>query len=904
MRKLVVSYFANTTANECKPVSFEWPDEAIRGFTSPLKVSPEREQVPLVMAGANDGRRGDAHVLSRSMLVMDLDAKPEADESERAWTTRAGIFRKAFLTGLERLKTADTAFMWHTTHSHNDKTRLGWRVWLPLAEDVLPGPNGMDRWREANHAVNQAIFDGICDGTCYNLERLMRLPAVHPDRMEVFASGAFGNQQGQLIAYKDVLELWDLMPADQRFKKYGAKHQRRVPSAYTPVHEVESSRFGLPVELVNTLRLDCAQIAQGNDRLQLDTRLALESVAHAATLKKGHRDNGLIGLLGIFSNRFLNHEPRPLLAALLLPVLQRTHDDDPHDPIKPNIPDPIALCEWAVEQVEWRRTQARNPLGHTLVSDEESKHIRDWTNGERSGGMSEEELHVLAKLAGLTADELQAQLFVLFDKHTYVWMYNRYFPRPFHTRELTIGVARAVLAACGISRRYFDEDAQEFKPLKLADVMEKHGTHAAGIRASYLVKQTHFDHRDQHLVEAMGQRRHIEPKEHPQIHKWLELLGGEKLLDWVAALPQTDKANSILMLAMPRNAGKNLLAHGLSRLWQRGSPVDAKDALATSFNGELSESPFIFADEELPRLHGKSLGAELRQLVSNPDITIRRKFLPNVKCSGYVRLLIAANSDNPLKDFGQKGSQLTEADLHAIAERLLFIEASEAPVEYLATFDRAELDTWREQNKIAEHALWLAANRKIVSPGRRFLVEGNAERALFKLVVGDELTSQLLSWFITHALRANRATKSTDLQSGVSHGMFSQDGELWVTLDLITSTWESFRPSYRMASEEPFLAALETVSSGKAKVMRQGTSRHYWRVRSNYLEYYAERLGYGSEAVARAIMAKADPAAVFVDKKDTTESALPLQINSRAVKNTAIKEAQEQIDVDEREAAL
>jgi len=892
MRILAVQHFANTMAKESKRVTFEWPEDAIAGFTKPLKLTAEREEVPLIMAGTNDGQRGDIHVASRSMLVMDLDAKPEPEETEHAWKVRSGIFRRTFFAGLDRLKNSDTAYLWHTTHSHNDVTRLGYRVWIPLAEDVLPGPEGLDRWREANHAINQGIFDGICDSTCYNPERLMRLPAAHPDRVATFAAGFHGTDPSQLAIYKDVLEVWDLMPVEQRFKRYGAKHQRKQPTIYTPVHEVEGSRFGLPAELVNTLRLECAQIGQGNDRLQWDTRLALEAIAHAAALKKGHRDNGLTGLLGIFTNRFLQHEPRPLLAALLLPTLQRSHDEDPNDPIKPNIPDPRTLCEWAIEQVEWRRTQARNPLGHVLVTEEEARHISEWSDGQRQSGISEEELVILAKQQGLTSEELQRQLFVLNDKHTYVWMVNRYFPRPFHTRELTIGVARAVLASCGISRRRFDEDAQEFKPLKLPEILEKHAVHAAGIRASYLASQTYFDRRDRHLVEALGPRRMLEPKEHPAIHKWLLLLGGEKLVDWIAAVPQTDKALSILMLVIPKNAGKNLLAHGLSRLWLRGSPADAKETLASSFNGDLAETPFIFADEELPRFYGKSLGAELRQLVSNPDITIRRKFLPNVKCSGYVRLFVAANSDNPLKDFGQKGSQLTEADIHAIAERLLFIEAGQEPVKYLESFPREELDSWREHNKIAEHALWLAKTRTIAEPGRRFLVEGNAEQALFKLVVGDELTSQLLSWFITHALRANRTASKggTEAQSHLSHGLFSKDGELWVTLDCITTTWEAFRPSYRMASEEPFLAALETISSGKAKVQRQGATRHYWRVRMNYLEYYAERLGFGGEAVVRAVMARADETAVFVDKKELADLPPPLQINSRAVKNAGTKE--------------
>ena len=851
MRELQVAFYKKTSAKQSKSTTLTWPGSGPAGLTEPARTTEDREQVPLIMAGTNDGERGDAHVLSRSMLVMDIDCKPEKDESEQAWRSRSGKVRADFMRAVEFMSGAEGFdHAWHTTHSHTDSDRLGWRVWIPLAADVPASQ--FARWRDANHAMNAKVFNLVCDTTAYNPERLMRLPALHPARAEIYRSGS---QVGRkLISFDEIVEWYKALPPEQRNKTRGTK-TRDVPRIYAPA----VGDFALPAVLVSKLRMQCAQVAQGNQRLKADTRAALEAVANAESLKQGQRDNGLIGLVGFFAHRFLEHETRPLLDSLLLPVLEKTHADAPDDPIKPGMPDPRELCDWAIQQVEGRRQDATNPLGHMNVSDVEAGYIRDWTQGQRSGGMSEQEFRILAQQAGVDPETMKRRLFVVFGRDTYVWQVNGYGPRTVHMRELTLPYAQAVLAGVGVSRRYLDEAKAEFKTLSLQDIIARHSVNAAAVRASYRVERSYFDERTSTFVEAMGLRAKLEPTRYDEIHEWLLTLGGEKLVDWVSCVPDLSRALSILMLIMPRNSGKNLLAHGLARLWKRGTPVDASEAMSDRFNGGLAETPFIFADEELPKMRGKSLGAELRRIVSNPDITIERKFMPTVKCEGYLRMLVAANGDAPLRGFASNG-QPTDADLAAIAERLLTIECDKKAADYLMRFGREEVDTWRSEDKVAKHALWLAANWKVKEQGRRFVVEGNSEKALYKLVAGDELTSQVLDWFITYGLHSTKKTTSN-----IRSGFFARDGELYVSLSVIVGTWSDFRPAYRMASTEPFVNALESVCHpGRVSVRRGGEVRQYWRVKFDYLEFYAKRLGHGGESVRRAIMEREDPEAQFV----------------------------------------
>jgi hypothetical protein len=54
-------------------------------------------------------------------------------------------------------------------------------------------------------------------------------------------------------------------------------------------------------------------------------------------------------------------------------------------------------------------------------------------------------------------------------------------------------------------------------------------------------------------------------------------------------------------------------------------------------------------------------------------------------------------------------------------------------------------------------------------------------------------------------------------------------------------------------------------------VRRNNEVRQYWRVKFDYLEFYAKRLGHGSESVRRAIMEREDDSAQFVADDESGE---------------------------------
>ncbi len=862
-RKIHVVEFPRVFATGDEGVAkiLEWPGSAWSAWVEPCVETEDREKIPLLMCGENNGQRKDENVLSRSVLVLDMEAKydPKKDATPQAWWSRKGKFRAAVQKGITRLTEEGIAHVWHTTHSHDDNQALCWRVWIPLAADV-PKQQLDLHWRNANRAMNERFFGGVCDRTGFNPERLMRLPAKHPKRL--FQSD--GLRDGRLLKFEDVLAWWSAMSIAEK-NRAGASAVG-VPTSY---QRVENAVHPLPTEVVNRLRADCARLASGGKHAQ-DTMLALSAIARAEALQQGHRDNGFIGLVGVFSNRFLQHETRPLLESLLLPVLEATYAENSNDPVKPGYLTARALTEHAIDLVESRREQTRSETGQQYVNDTESATIRMWTGGRRSGAMAEEELEALARQQGVDLETFKHRLFITFKNDTWAWQVDRYSERTLSLREFSWDFACAALAALGISRHRFDEKKAEFKKLTLDEIVARYSRMARDVRASYLVDAPYFDEETSTFVDAVGRKSRIEPCEDEEVHEWLQELGGEKLCDWVASVPDLKDPTAILLLAGPKLAGKTLLARALARLWAHGEPAPAVEALSEQWNDDLAGTPFIFADEEVPKgsFGRRSLGARLRDMVTNPNVILRRKHLPPMRMQGYLRIMISANNANALRDFSDDVP--TDHDFQAIAERVLVLEAGERAIKVLdRVAARGEIGEWRDGDRVTAHCAWLAANRKY-QRGRRFLVEGNGEASLRNLLVADGFTNQVLDWFVNYALKVGKTKtmKQGELQH-VKSGLFVRpsgpDLELYVALDAIVGTWGDFRPAYRMASTEPFLTALEAVSYARRHVVvRFGEARDYWKVRTDYVEFYARRVGVQPEALRRQMLQWVDPAAEFV----------------------------------------
>ena len=252
-------------------------------------------------------------------------------------------------------------------------------------------------------------------------------------------------------------------------------------------------------------------------------------------------------------------------------------------------------------------------------------------------------------------------------------------------------------------------------------------------RASYTAKENAFDPTTRVLTIATLKWQPLQPTFHKDVDKWLRILGGEdyaRLEQWIASLPVLDRPAPILYLHADWNTGKNLLATGLGQIWGH-SPGDFEEAIS-SFNGEQERTPLLFGDEGLP----PDLDFQrLRAMVTEHSRRINEKFRPKYTLYGCCRIFVAANNSDVLRY--QRTGTLTEADVDAIADRLLVIacpkKRSDEAREFLTTINTNE---WAS-HMIAEHALWLYSQVPLEPPGQRMAAQPTGGRRLVMLMAGS-----------------------------------------------------------------------------------------------------------------------------------------------------------------------
>lgn len=474
-------------------------------------------------------------------------------------------------------------------------------------------------------------------------------------------------------------------------------------------------------------------------------------------------------------------------------------------------------------------------------------------------------------LADVPPADLARELLILYGKQTYVLRASGEYSRPLGgnelaqcwERELAWAVKAGILEPNNIIS---DGDGNtDVEPKSLGQILREYGTVVQGRAAASMVAQrSYYDPATEGFTEAICRRRDITPAFDERVDTWLRKLGGPKhagsLLDWIATLIDLSRPTSILVLIAPAGAGKTMLAHGLARLWTDGGPVDLEKILG-NFNSGITECPLVFADEGLPKAKGRAVTSELRRIFSGSSVTLSRKFMSDMVLRGALRGIVAANNHGVF-DFGE---ELTEDDIEAIGVRFLHIdiprqrvagpdgttvETSEA-TEYLKSIGgRAATDDWVTGDRIAAHALWLAANRT-VTRGTRFLVEGQSRELVTRVAVSNGTASNVCEWMVRAILDEAPWRNPHDWRHQV---MVRKGGKLYVSAEAFVSKnrWETYiqrRDSLPSATAAG--RALNTISHPGLHRKIHGTTR-FRSVRVERLAAWAEMNGIAPRAMIEA----------------------------------------------------
>ena len=340
----------------------------------------------------------------------------------------------------------------------------------------------------------------------------------------------------------------------------------------------------------------------------------------------------------------------------------------------------------------------------------------------------------------------------------------------------------------------------------------------------------------------------VEARYDETIAHWLQLFAGDyadKLLDWLATVTLLDQPTCGLYIHGAPGTGKGLIAAGVSALWGTGA-TSYNDAVG-KFNSALTRNPIVHVDEDLSYFDGREgFSGAFRSLIGESTRQLRIKNQPSSTLIGSPRLIISANNADAL----QISESLSQSDLKAIAQRILYIEHDASPARYLEDLGgRAFTKNWvsmpdGKPGLLPQHIAHLVATRE-VSRGSRFLVEGEISAWHRDLMGASGLQGAVLA-ALAHYIQRQ------DYDDGIQVG----GGEVCVNAPAIRRLWGSLTQD-ATPREMLTVKALKTLSNGKT--VRRSTSSgrlRFYRISSEDILRTAENLQIGDTDIMREYIYK------------------------------------------------
>jgi hypothetical protein len=488
-------------------------------------------------------------------------------------------------------------------------------------------------------------------------------------------------------------------------------------------------------------------------------------------------------------------------------------------------PDPITATEvWTAYQGALTRITEDKKTTHTTKTPQTSPYTED-------------ELQAIATKQGWTPEALTDKW--LIQKDGAVWLLNSKgeYEGAYSKDDAPIAV-RKILARAPIQIWTITQNGYKYKTP--GELVAEHGTLASKIVTSLAAQYTAYDSETGILTEAAARLRNLPAVFHTDVDGWLKSFGDVylKLSDWLSCAPDLTKNLCAIYLDGKKEVGKTLFALGVARLWTTGSCAEIDQVLG-GFNEELTRCPLVFIDEQMPRVvSGQSTSGKLRALLGNKTRSLKRKYRSNTDLVGAIRLVLAANNENLLDEMEAKSTD----DLDAIAQRFLYVRASDEPIEYLNRFSKTQLEKWA-QHAIAEHCLWLSENHKVVLPGKRFWVEGIMSTTHELLLTNNRWTSLVCEWLIRYLLNP-RPLHADAAANGLVR---IEKSQLLVNEQAVADKWALYLTNTR---QDPVVkeisGALKSMSLPERKQLRW--ARHhvrYHQVITDHLLAWSEKNGIG-----------------------------------------------------------
>lgn len=601
-----------------------------------------------------------------------------------------------------------------------------------------------------------------------------------------------------------------------------------APSSFTPTNSedvdttlLQPREEGAKAQTTEWIKDALTKLVNPESKELMEAVLAGHSFAPA-----GARDQTLQRIASIVAYLSPDRDPTELATEILYDSLATFEPDDKGKYTQED------RVEWAAEKIARAQEDARRDrvlkerhdqaLAEVLLKQARSAPRRDQRLGPANQGpYTDHEIAAFAGQQGTTPQNFSKRWIIQKGQSFYVYI-NGDYQLPLSQLELDVSLPRDLSPAVANGFIKLDTQTAKGEPRKKTtkEILSDYASVARTVVARLDIGFSYYDEDSQTFYEATCPIRPLVPVYNSDVDIWLNLLGGPKadsLLDWVATVTKLTKQSSALYLQGPPGTGKSLISQGLARLWHRGGPTELVRVLG-EWSGDMARCPLIVADEQIPQsFKGQRTSAELRSLIGNSARTLTRKYRDNSDLVGAVRLILSANNADMLV-FEET---LSQADLEAVAGRFLHVVGDRAATQFLQSIDTTG---WVDDDIIAKHALWLRDNR-VVTEGRRFLVEGSARDVSKQLATRGGVAGRVAEWLVRYLCETPTSSLAAKQSSPQQTDMVRVgNGRYLVNTNAIVTFWEQYAKSRQVPSTPQVGAALRNLSTRQVKA---GTKRYF-----------------------------------------------------------------------------